>query len=347
MGKMMNFGRYTPETTDPQGRRIADPNVYGKTFGTGQDQVTVSSWPEVRKAWQKKPVNEREIYEGAVGRYMTGETDILDDVNIEEPTVYSGKNPNFTYTLKKGSPNYIDKVQQYGHGANRARTDLFLQSGMSQQDWAKQPAGVRYSANPLDANPLDEDKQYNFQTAARGENYNVAPAQVANIRYVKPPAKPVAPVKTTAKNNVEYTEELTKAAPAPVKPTYTKEELTSKNLPLLKAGKIATQKGSIKRIVDPNEPEYKGAGMDAFLDTSPKAQRVQQETGYNTEKRRADAVRSSETGQRMEFTGGAVNKKDLKYQAKYNKQYDKFQAEKDKNPMNNKTLELFYGKNFQ
>ena len=87
--------------------------------------------------------------------------------------------------------------------------------------------------------------------------------------------------------------------------------------------------------------------MQDWQNTSPKAQEVQQATGYNAEKRTSDIEESLATGQRMKFTGGAVNKKDLGYQSKYNKQYDKFQAEKDKNPMNNKTLELFYSKRFK
>jgi len=343
---MMNFGRYTPQTTDPQGRRIADPTVYGKTFGTGQDKVTVSSWPKVREAYLKKRPNEREIYEGSIGEYMTGKTDKLDDVNIEEPTVNINGNPRFT--MKKDSIRYNDAQAQYGLKANRENSNLFLQSGMSHADWKNQPEGVQYSKNVLDSNPLAEDMQYDFPMGGTTyERYKETPGQVFNIRYLKKPVKPEAPVKTpdnTAQNNVEYTEE-TKPAPAPVKPTYTKEELTSMNLKTLPVGKITTQKESIKRIVDPNEPEYKGAGM--LDDTSPNAQRVQQKTNYNAEKRKADILKSYETGQRMQFTGGAMNKKELKYQAKYNKQYDKFQAEKDKNPMNNKTLEMFYSKRFQ
>ena len=348
MGKMMNFGRRTtPLTTDPQGRRITDPNVYGKKFGTGDDQITVTSYPKFREAYQKLPVNERQIYPGAVGEYLSGKTDKLDD-NYEEPTFKGGKENigRSTVSLKPTGNKYISEQQQYGLGANRERSNLFLQSRMSPEEWAKQPRKVTHSENPLDLNPLGEGMKYRFETGENiGDKYNNTPSQEIDIRYQKKPPKPVEPAKTTANTaNVEYKEELTKPAPAPKKPTYTKEELTSKNLPLLKVGKIATQQGRIKRTVDPNEPVYKGAGMQ---DTSPKAQKVQQATGYNAEKRTSAAEKSSETGQRMEFTGGAVNKKDLGYQSKYNKQYDKFQAEKDKNPMNNKTLELFYSKRFK
>jgi len=350
---MMNFGRRTtPFTTDPNtGARIADPNVHGKKVGTGQDQVTVTSWPAYRAAWKKLPAGEKYDYskeDSIVASYMMGKTDKLDDVNIEEPTYQGGKENigRSTYSLKPTGNTYISEQQQYGLKANREKANLFLQSGMSHADWEKQPEGVKYSRNVLDTTPLAEGMKWNFPMGGTTyERYKQTPDQVFDIRYLEKPVKPVAPVKTTTtQNNVEYTEELTKPAPAPKKPTYTKEELTSMNLKTLPVGKIATQQGRIQRIKDPNEPEYKGAGM---IDTRPKAQRVQQETSYNAEKRAADAVKASETGQRMEFTGGAVNKKDLGYQAKYNKQYDKFQAEKDKNPMNNKTLELFYSKRFQ
>ena len=282
MGKMMNFGRRTtPLTTDPQGRRIADPAVYGKKIGTGMDQVTVSSYPDMRKAYQKMTPDQKNQYKGSpVGKYLKGETDILDDVNYEEPTV--NKDGNFQYTLKKGSPRYNSAQEQYGNPRNRANTRLYLDSGMSQQEWAQQRDEVKYSTNPLIDNPLGEGMQYSFETGNTQDDFRMAPSQVPNIRYNKPKVektvKPVAPVKTTAntaQNNVEYTEELTKPAPAPKKPTYTKEELTIKNLKTLPVGKIATQQGRIKRTVDPNEPVYKGAGM---MDTSKKGQKVQQET---------------------------------------------------------------------
>jgi len=349
MGKMMNFGRYTPQTTDPQGRRIADPLVHKKKFGTGEDQVTVSSWPEMRAAYKKwTPEQQYHYNDGTqVEKYLKGDVDYLDDVNIEEPTVTKGG--FFQYGLKKGSKRYNDAQAQYGDRRNRENTKLYLDSGMSQQEWAKQPEGVQYSTNPLIDNPLGEGMQYNFNTDNTQDDFRMPPSQSFNIRYKKPEVeknvKTVKPeVKTPDNTTQNYTEESTKAVPAPVKPTYTKEELTINKLKTLPVGKIDSQQGPIKRIVDPNEPAYKGAGM---IDTSPKGQKVQQQTNYNAEKRAADAVKASETGQRMEFTGGAVNKKDLGYQAKYNKQYDKFQAEKDKNPMNNKTLEMFYSKRFQ
>ena len=350
MGKMMNFGRRTtPLTTDPQGRRIADPAVYGKKFGTGQDQVTVGSWPEVREAWRKKPAGERYDYgkdkNSQVAQYMTGQIDYIDDVNIEEPTYQGGKGnmANFGYTLKKDSPRYKYVQGEYGQPYNLERTKLQVDSEMSQQDWRKQPDAVRYRKNILDVNPLGEGMQYDFPLDAV-QDYSSPPSQTLNIRDVKKKdvAKPKEVAKPVIMSKVQTPAAETEVTAPVKKEVISKKDLESKNLPLLKVGQIATDKKSLKRIVDPNEPVYKGAGM--LQDTSQKAQKVQQETGYNAEKRISAAQKSAETGQRMEFTGGAVNKKDLGYQSRYNKQYDKFQAEKDKNPMNNKTLDLFYNR---
>tara|TARA_R110000868_G_scaffold141469_1_gene357998 strand:- start:29 stop:1090 length:1062 start_codon:yes stop_codon:yes gene_type:complete len=353
MGKMMNFGRTTPLTTDPQGRRIADPAVYGKKIGTGAEQRTVGSWPEARETWRKTPADQRYDYgkdkNSQVANYMLGKTDYIDDVNIEEPTYQGGKGnmANFGYTLKKDSPRYKYAQGEYGQPYNRERTKLQADSGMSQQEWLKQPDAVRYSKNILDLNPLGEGMQYDFPTEGTVQNYSSAPGQTHNIRSVKKKdvAKPTEVAKPVIMSKVQTPAVETEVTAPIKKEVISKKDLEIKNLPLLKVGKIATQQGRIKRIVDPNEPEYKGAGM--LQDTKPKAQKVQQATGYNEEKR-SEAIRKSyETGQRMEFTGGAINKKDLGYQSRYNKQYDKFQAEKDKNPMNNKTLELFYNKRFK
>ena len=357
MGKMMNFGRRTtPLTTDPKtGARITDPSVYNRKVGTGAEQRTVTSWPAYREAWGRTPVDERYDYakdgNDAVAKYMTGQTDKLDDVNFEEPTyLTSGGKKNIghsTYTLKKDSPRYKYAQTEYGQPYNRERTKLYLDSEMSQQEWLKQPDAVRYSENPLNLNPLAEGMQYDFPTDNTVPRYSSAPGQTPNIRYVKPKAaaKPKEVAKPVITSKVETPAAETEVTAPVKKEVISKKDLESKNLPLLKVGQIATQQGSIKRIVDPNEPVYKGAGM--LQDTSPKAQKVQQATGYDEEKRSSDIADSYDTGQRMKFTGGAVNKKDLGYQSRYNKQYDKFQAEKDKNPMNNKTLELFYNKRFK
>ena len=342
MGKMMNFGRRTtPLTTDPNtGARILDTNVYGKTFGTGSDKVTVSSHPKEREKYQKIPENQRPVYDGSLGEYYSGKTDFLDD-NWEEPIVNINGIPRFT--LKRDSARYKNEEAQYGLDTNRERSNLFLQSGLSRQEWKKQPYKVTHSTNPLTMTPLGEGMKWDFLTGKyAGDRYSVTPDQVVDIRYTKKPPKPVEPEKTTA--NTANVTGVT-PDPAPKKPAYTKTEEefdTIDRLPPLKVGKIATEQGPIKRIVDPKEPKYMGAGI--IDDASPKAQKVQQATGYNKEKRSEAIEKSYETGQRMEFSGGAINKRDLKAQKLYNKQYDKFQAEKDKNPMNNKALELFYSK---
>ena len=348
MGKMMNFGRRTtPLTTDPQGRRITDPSVYGIKVGTGADQRIVGSWSEVRDAYWNTPVNQRQDYtnqKGPVADYMLKKTDKLDDVKYEEPTYQKGNMGNFSYTLKKDSPSYKYIQGEYGQPYNRERTKLQADSEMSQQDWRKQPDALRYRENILDLNPLGEGMQYDFPTDNTVPDYSTSPGQTYNIRSVKPKAvaKPKEVAKPVITSKVEIPAAETEVTAPIKKEVISKKDLESKNLPILKVGKIDTQQGSIKRIVDKNEPVYKGAGM--LQDMSPKAQAVQQATGYNADKR-SEAIRKSyETGERMNFTGGAVNKKDLRYQSRYNKQYDKFQAEKDKNPMNNKTLELFYNR---
>ena len=346
MGKMMNFGRTTPLTTDPITKaRITDPSVYKTKVGTGAEQRIVGSWPEVRDAYWNTPVDQRQDYSkygnDAVANYILKKTNILDDVNIEEPTYQKGNMGNFSYTLKKDSPRYKYIQGEYGKPYNRESTKLYLQSGMSPQEWAQQRDEVRYNENPLTDNPPAEGMQYDFPMDS--VDYSRIPGQTYNIRSVKP--KAVAPkevAKPVITSKVETPAAETEVTAPVKKEVISKKDLEMQKLPLLKVGKIATQQGGIKRIVDKNEPVYEGAGM--LQDTSPKAQIVQQTTGYNADKRSEEIRKSYETGERMNFTGGAVNKKDLRYQSRYNKQYDKFQAEKDKNPMNNKTLDLFYNR---
>ena len=364
MGKMMNFGRRTtPLTTDPiTGARIADPSVYGKTVGTGEDQVTVNSWPGVRDAWRKLPKDEREDYtkypNTQVANYMLGITDRLDDVNIEEPTYLTKADKSrlgsgFTYSLKKDSPQYLSRLREFAAPEHRGHN--FKEADGSSM--SNVPEHLRFTKNPLTMNPLTSaDHMYDFYTNQKSysqDYFSSAPREIINIRANSgknlsktKPGPEKDEVKTTAINKTANVVNNEPEVTAPVKKeALSKKDLEIKKLPIRGVGQIETEKVRIKRIADPNEPVYYGAGM--LEDTSPKALKVQRETSYNREKRGDEIAKSSETGERIQFApGGAINKKDLKLQAKYNKQYDKFQAEKDKDPMNNKTLQLFYNKRF-
>jgi hypothetical protein len=107
----MKTGRLTPKTTDPQGNRIADPEVYGKKIEEG----TVGSWPEARKIYQKEKDKslKNTVYHPAVKKYLEGETNQLSDTEFEEPVInYSvdgdtgRRHADFYSGFKKGGKGY-------------------------------------------------------------------------------------------------------------------------------------------------------------------------------------------------------------------------------------------------
>ena len=105
----LKFGRSTPKTTDPQGNRIADPEVYGKKIN--DNSATVSSWPEVRKIYQRKGLNDQEmmIYNPQVKAYLEGKTDKLSDIEFEEPILHDRALTNkksLESNYKPGSKSY-------------------------------------------------------------------------------------------------------------------------------------------------------------------------------------------------------------------------------------------------
>ena len=105
----LKFGRSTPKTTDPQGNRIADPEVYGKRII--DNSATVSSWPEVRKIYQRKGLNDQEmmIYNPQVKAYLEGKTDKLSDIEFEEPILHDRALTNkksLESNYKPGSKSY-------------------------------------------------------------------------------------------------------------------------------------------------------------------------------------------------------------------------------------------------
>jgi hypothetical protein len=107
----LKFGRSTVKTTDPQGNRIADPDVYGKKSSSG----TVSSWPEVRKLYKAGRLDEElkgRTMNPEIMNYLSGNQNNLSDVEFEEPiigfvnTESGGRKRTLETNYKKGGKNY-------------------------------------------------------------------------------------------------------------------------------------------------------------------------------------------------------------------------------------------------
>ena len=93
---------------------------------------------------------------------------------------------------------------------------VYLQSGMSPQEWAQQRDEVRYNENPLTDNPPAEGMQYDFPMDS--VDYSRIPGQTYNIRSVKPKAvapKEVAKPVITSKVETPAAETPAAEAPAP------------------------------------------------------------------------------------------------------------------------------------
>jgi len=119
---MNKYGRFSPKTTDPKtGARIADPEVYGQSLPG--DSGKVSSWPELRTMFQSGKLNEQffgvggtkqkptggeySSYPSDVKRYLEGKTDILDDINYEEPIISEDyASPGSTKKITRANINY-------------------------------------------------------------------------------------------------------------------------------------------------------------------------------------------------------------------------------------------------
>jgi len=132
---MNKYGRFSPDTTDPlTGARIADPEVFGNKLPGGG---VVSSWPELRKAFQAGKLNEDFFGKGGtkekptgenryknfpseVKNYLEGRTDKLDDINYDEPVMEEAfaehgskrKITRANLNLKPGSPKWKSSIKK-------------------------------------------------------------------------------------------------------------------------------------------------------------------------------------------------------------------------------------------
>lgn len=140
----LKFGRSTVKTTDPQGNRIADPEVVGRVIPEGK----VSSWPEVRKMYQSGAFGEEgknANFGPEVMKYLSGEVNTLSDVEFEEPILSripregGGTRPALQAFLKPGGTAYAameaktkrkpvtaGKINQYSTNQYGAGNDLMV-----------------------------------------------------------------------------------------------------------------------------------------------------------------------------------------------------------------------------
>lgn len=92
----MKTGRLTPQTTDPKGNRIADPEKFGTEAQKG---LTFSSWPEMQK--QYKQGKNTELFNNKntpkdVRDYVQGKVNTLSE-KYSEPTVNAGGAAQYSY----------------------------------------------------------------------------------------------------------------------------------------------------------------------------------------------------------------------------------------------------------
>jgi len=158
--------RLTPQTTDPQGNRIADPDVFGKKINSNQ---TVSSWPKVREMYKSGQLNESlkgRPLNPEVKRYLEGEVNTLDDKEFEEPILSKMNNGVKEYTdlgtfYRKGGKNYARVEKTTGRQSSKAGEMNYYDSSQTAKnvnDWKSSGAGGgedlnRYRPKPGEFTP--------------------------------------------------------------------------------------------------------------------------------------------------------------------------------------------------
>ena len=166
MARMRTGRRLTPQTTDPQGNRIADPDVFGKKINSNQ---TVSSWPKVREMYKSGQLNESlkgRPLNPEVKRYLEGEVNTLDDKEFEEPILSKMNNGVKEYTdlgtfYRKGGKNYARVEKTTGRQSSKAGEMNYYDSSQTAKnvnDWKSSGAGGgedlnRYRTKPGEFTP--------------------------------------------------------------------------------------------------------------------------------------------------------------------------------------------------
>ena len=166
MARMRTGRRLTPQTTDPQGNRIADPDVFGKKINSNE---TVSSWPKVREMYQSGKFND--AFKGRalnpeVKNYLEGKTNKLDDKEFEEPILTKTNNGVKEYSdlstfYRKGGKNYSRVEKTTGRQSSKAGEMNYYDTGMTSKnvnDWKSSGAGGgedlnRYRPKPGEFTP--------------------------------------------------------------------------------------------------------------------------------------------------------------------------------------------------
>ena len=166
MARMRTGRRLTPQTTDPQGNRIADPDVVGKKINSNQ---TVSSWPKVREMYQSGQLNESfkgRAINPQVKSYLEGKTNKLDDKEFEEPVLSKMNNGLKEYSdlstfYRKGGKNYSRVEKSVGKKPSTEGSMNYYDTGETAQNikkWASSGGGGgvdlnRYRPKPGEFKP--------------------------------------------------------------------------------------------------------------------------------------------------------------------------------------------------
>lgn len=167
MARMRTGRRLTPQTTDPQGNRIADPDVYGKKINNNE---IVSSWPEVRQMYQSGRFNtalKGRSLNPDVKNYLEGKTNKLDDKEFEEPiisrtkTAEGGQYADFNTFFRKGGKNYARVEKTVGLKPSKEGEMNYYDSGQTSKninEWRSAGAGGgedlnRYRVKQAEFNP--------------------------------------------------------------------------------------------------------------------------------------------------------------------------------------------------
>ena len=281
----LKFGRSTVKTTDPQGNRIADPEVVGRKTEYG----TVSSWPEVKKLYQAGKL--KGTFEGRktnpdIMKYLSGKENVLSDVEYDEPVLDMYENDKGKYislmsNLKSGGKQYkalATKQATYG-GQNKlgpGQSYLFdAASTISDYTTSRGGAGgsvgtdletFRKKTDPV---PVVEPP-----VVAQTDPVPAVPTE----DKVQPPAA-VAPKKVIVKPPV----------------VVEKEELTWENPKFVKAKGVGVPQTKIKQS---GKSGVQGAGKKKMVGGTDGSI-----IKYNTEKRRSSAYYGDNTATGKTITG--------------------------------------------
>ena len=238
LNRYSKSSRFTPDTTGPDGERVADPSVYGQVSKGGDYKV--SSWPDIRALYEKGELEleENETRSGMLKPYLSGDTNKLTE-RYEEPIILLNE---------KGEPSRNPLTQRINFGSNVRLT-------AKETEKLKKVAGQTYKKGQspqYDIGGLDNGN-INYQNFGIGGKSSVESIrQREKDPEIKAPI-PSSPPPPTLEEKRKFDKE------GPVRMPVTKATLDRP-----KSGKIDTVRPDSVGYSDPGRPSKIGKSPKGF-----------------------------------------------------------------------------------